>query len=1109
MNPIPVRVGVDFGYRWTGLAVQDAEGNVLAYRVVELRNGKTDLSETLTGRRTNRAQRRRAESRRRRLRDFAAFLKGIGLAPHEKPRNKSERDFIGNRLYALAHHRGWDYADLTELLVEEKSDGALKKTMLVNEIDRILITQFDAPQGAPRFDKKHNRYWPTIARSCLDFPAQAAADAGKDEEQYAANLDALLQRLRDCADNKENLSSFITERLEASGVPAEQRAAACMRILVELGVQNGRKLFEQGLLYTPHRNRHRSEVQDELKGLLQTALQLPQCQARVAIIAQKRNKPITETQSELIGNAQGILEHAYREKRFLNRSMGKCPVNLRKDHAGGEERCNCNLAKSSRPDLRRLQFEIEARQMNVQPKGQNKRNLAEAELAQLLTCVTDYGTGGERGVKTCPGHINEDAWKAFFQALPTPRVKDDARGKKEILRDLILGEQSGRSALCKKHLEEKLSLLKTPDGTRTPEWAAMHAERVLTLDDAPPSIRQKLEVTARELSRLLDQVAADKAATRADLAIQHIGLETARFDIRALASNEGRKLKSARSYQEKAESRELDDLRQTQNNRCFYCGGALGGDATVDHVHARALGGADTADNRVAAHRLCNIEKNRGLMQPNADVLALLPDAKRRRIERILVGGQLPDDPTTAAQHTQFGAKLLKGVLTQTLGLQCLKTAELAQRFKRIPARETDYLRSQWFPHWHHQKRALRAKEKGDKKFISFLLGETRTLDLKATANLSEHRILWGKRDALPWVRLEEGKLVLTPPMQRDPNQAPPEGVYNLRIEAVDASTGEVRQESVRFAVLPAEDDPIRVFHHALDAIVLASDVDWARFIRLDGNLRPDHPDYQRTARKALRTAAPKLPGLDPNQPPPHPISFVEKDSPDSSRRRLGKTDTQPLRVKGGRITQRKAPYQITLDAVQKWPDDFPYKASMLAAFAQAQAASEENRKLWLGKIGQKPHLHKAFFLSLDKAHPLHPHNIRGIRLQVGGVGIDQMFYVQDRKNGARHAFKRLAAWDEVRLFQKGRKTVSERFKNAFYVNAINPQTQVPAGATDTGETFKRGDVVKLDKKPGLWRISKLGDSATLVPKNIEAALSGPADEEAEITSAYAKLDKA
>lgn len=46
-----------------------------------------------------------------------------------------------------------------------------------------------------------------------------------------------------------------------------------------------------------------------------------------------------------------------------------------------------------------------------------------------------------------------------------------------------------------------------------------------------------------------------------------------------------------------------------RNDPCCYCGGILGGWIEVDHIHARAHGGADHWTNYTAACRPCNASK--------------------------------------------------------------------------------------------------------------------------------------------------------------------------------------------------------------------------------------------------------------------------------------------------------------------------------------------------------------------------------------------------------------------------------------------------------------------------------------------------------------------
>lgn len=47
-------------------------------------------------------------------------------------------------------------------------------------------------------------------------------------------------------------------------------------------------------------------------------------------------------------------------------------------------------------------------------------------------------------------------------------------------------------------------------------------------------------------------------------------------------------------------------LLQRDGSCCFYCGGHLGDDLTIEHLHERSRGGSDRIENLRLAHEDCN-----------------------------------------------------------------------------------------------------------------------------------------------------------------------------------------------------------------------------------------------------------------------------------------------------------------------------------------------------------------------------------------------------------------------------------------------------------------------------------------------------------------------
>lgn len=53
-------------------------------------------------------------------------------------------------------------------------------------------------------------------------------------------------------------------------------------------------------------------------------------------------------------------------------------------------------------------------------------------------------------------------------------------------------------------------------------------------------------------------------------------------------------------------------IRQRDGDCCVHCGGALGEDATLEHVVPRSRGGENTLSNLALAHGKCNEQSARG-----------------------------------------------------------------------------------------------------------------------------------------------------------------------------------------------------------------------------------------------------------------------------------------------------------------------------------------------------------------------------------------------------------------------------------------------------------------------------------------------------------------
>ena len=999
-----VRIGIDFGYKFSGIALLDDNNEVSDYRILEHR---TDLSDTLTQRRQLRAMRRRNNSKRRRLRDFYALLKGMGLTPaNSRPGETmtlADRMRIGNRLYALAHYRGWDYAELSEQLVILNDDKAPQLPPVVKKIDNFLLLEYRAPACfAPQKSKKKKSESEDSYKRAQRIADDAAAarnksadseitkeqlrfielqrpflgelyrlekelhdqgkkaDKAKTDEQIG-NLQEQIALLQDECDNvyrkisggKDHIEEWLRERLKVvyDGKEPPQSEDIINRVMVELGLKTAEELFDRGKIYRPHRNRHRDEMISELQKLMRHACgeedgadgvflehyrktmkkckpkdapprdvfwacwqdDIKRAQARAKEIADQRsaaeNRPITpqDVVKRWVKTAEGIVKHEYRKKRFENRKIGKCPARC------DGEKCGNNLPRKSRTDIRRLQCEIELRNMNIVDATVDgkSRKMTEEEIAKVLS-----------GLRLHKQKLSPDD-KVHNRAvvkreIKTPPVKNDARGKKESLGDIVGGEQNGRTALCVVHLQEKLRILKEGIDRNIDAWNSMHEERILDLLDAPPSIRQKAERVVREVRKMLRQ--------QPNAEVAHIGLETARFDISALAQAEGKKMKAAQ-YQKSRSPRDKVGLAAEQGNLCFLCGKPLGRNIHVDHLRPRNRGGSNVRLNLVAMHDYCNINKGKYDSPVNPQALEALLKKNPRKYEAVqkALDKSLFLPKLKAPQHTMFGAKILKGALMNALNISREKAGDIICRPR---AADIAFFRRRWFEFMDRQKSAIRAKKwdikiiagestevdlseylskylfdnqtlrvdgggglvrlTGDKLHIDtqaihagvrgfFIVADNERVELTAHAyeddnaiKLPQKKSVKGEvgkmlhinlcdicpaewRDFAPsvhsdWLTLSEDKKTLSGvPVLTEGRRGPyvvwPK-VFDDKDEhrCVDLRVQTARRLSIKIMrlnmkIMPPKTDGIHLFHHALDAAIMAANVDWDKVMRLSSKI--------------------------------------------------------------------------------------------------------------------------------------------------------------------------------------------------------------------------------------------------------------------------------
>ena len=981
-----LRIGVDFGFRFTGLALMDG-ARVLARVVATHRTGKADISQTLKERRANRAMRRRARSRRKRLRDFRALLKEIKIPAVLPALDEKTKALPGNRLYAVAHWRGWDYAELVELLMEEADDNP-KSTAKVREVDNFLKRQnvFPVPDRLLKQGKKPTRgkgktdnffraqtqaweeaenarqqnrlreadaeteadltRWVELQTSCLGGLADAfhdALDAEKKAEENPGDetLAAAAEENRDKAealrelldgegeDKVSQISEWIDGRLDLvfdGELPEDKRDMLRGEIMVRLGLDDGRKLHRDGKLYAPNRNRHRAKALNELGEKLRLIL---------------RDEGREGEYKEWRKRAEKILTRRQRPQKANNRNPGKCP-------AVGEKtgvRCGNNLPRRDKPEIRRLLFEIAARQMNIRPEGaMESRKLTEDELRDLLACA-DFDKGEIDGKK----------WREFFVRLPTPPAKRDEDGEelramRDQLRDIVRSGKKNRTALCKKHMRETLQLLKE-DKTESPRWSALHGRRILGRADAKPALLHRADAICAETRRML---AAARFPNPRKAPVVHVGVESARFDIASLSANEGRKMK--KSAYGKKRGRPRRDMARAQDWLCILCGEKMDANVTVDHIFARARRGGDSHKNRAAMCAACNTRKWKfGEVQLHPDALNALAkngqDAKAAFLQALAARGEKAASEVNlaAAQTTMFGAQIVRGMLAEELIGDLHKPENAKKMTAMFPvqrAADLARVREAWFPNINRQKRALRARKASEdekkKKLCVDLCVDDEPEEVPGTLQNSETPLPSCVRVSAP------GKLRIEPAPGREcvctlwleeerretvTLQDGKEHAINLRRKGIQgklaAANGEADREKWPFEILsredgiltlrardsgpcellfngrllrvivrPAKNDPVRDYHHAVDAVVAAAQIDWGKIAHMAADARKRNAKANDEFNLQLQNAKPLDANGDPfpdSAPPEGDDQWLLPDRVSETGSKRAKTKREPL----------------------------------------------------------------------------------------------------------------------------------------------------------------------------------------------------------------------
>ena len=1049
-----LRLGVDFGFGFTGVALLDG-ARVLDRAVI---SHGADISQLLQSRRENRAMHRRNRSRRKRLRDFRALLKEMKFAPILPAEDEETKNRPGNQLYGIAHWRGWDYAELDKLLMDEPENGTPHATQTVRDVDNSLKKHLSANRlkhcGKPKKDKRDSSIerWeqagkllaegkpppPELLRyaelktSCLGELADAfrrAQEAKKEADKKSDDDDALIadaEKAQNHANELRNLlrgndgipsfdkiSDWINERLDAvfdGEISAIKRGELCDEILPQLGLADGKEAFEKGGIYRPHRNRHRQKSLEELRGKMREIL----------------DDAGRESEFEKwIKRAEAIINQRQRPMRVDNRRPGKCPA---LDEETGV-RCGCNVPRRDKPDIRRLLFEIEARQMNIDLKNEDEpRKLSENEIVDLLACV-DFEKH----------EIRDEKWRAFFKRLPTPPRKSDEdgeslRNKKDQLRDIVCSGKKGRTGYCRKHLAEKVRLLKN-DETEGSRWAALHGERILGRADANPSLLYRVDKILSVVRKML----AD--AKIADPKIEHIGVESARFDIASLSSLEGgRKLKKA-AYS-KPRGRSLKSLSDAQNGLCLFCGETMGANATVDHIFARARKGGDSWKNRAAMCAACNTQKWKlADVRLNPKAMAALAENEPGKAEflrmRMDKSESLYSQNFSAAQATMFGGRIICGALAEML----FGDENAAKNKKIFPierAADLARLRERWFPEINRKKRAHRAI----KRTVKPKEGSGVTLN----AGQPPHEEVIGELQypdkKLPgFIAEKNGVFTFSPIPNRD------EGVRTLWLKDGDGG------RPFRIVVHLKEGDTAKDFHHAIDAIIAAAPADWNRIARMAKNAKTRSRKAADVFEEEIKKARPlTCDGKPyPDSSPEHPgDDWLIEQKADKSGFNRAKTKREPL----GLWKDRKAEKTII---VQRKPlDRLPRKnipditdaaekirEALQKAWEEIDSFPPEKREKFVEKISGKSGecISHRWFLQLPESHILHPKNTRSVPVKIGKP--ERAFIVKRKGPDGKpvlHRFDREEYWGEVAVWEINGKRDFSRRRPPFYVNADNPQ---------------------------------------------------------------------
>lgn len=112
-------LGIDYGGKYTGLAIVDQRNNQVLYaRTIKMRD---DVADILEGRREQRGIRRTGQTRKKRLRELKTYLKSIGGECDESIGTFKNEPF--KTVYKLCHKRGYDYTEMLEEKTPEEIEA--------------------------------------------------------------------------------------------------------------------------------------------------------------------------------------------------------------------------------------------------------------------------------------------------------------------------------------------------------------------------------------------------------------------------------------------------------------------------------------------------------------------------------------------------------------------------------------------------------------------------------------------------------------------------------------------------------------------------------------------------------------------------------------------------------------------------------------------------------------------------------------------------------------------------------------------------------------------------------------------------------------------------